>query len=82
MGDHGHEGKGPNYEVNIEGVLYPWDEGTISVPEIRELGDLPGDLPVVEVDLRTNEENTLDEDSVVQLKPGRGFGRKVSFKRG
>ena len=75
-------GKGPKYEVNIEGGLYPWDEATITVAQIRELGSLPADLPVIEVDLTTNEERTLEEAEVVELKPGKGFGRKVSFKRG
>lgn len=75
-------GRGPKYEINIEGSTYPWDEETISVPELRELGHLPGDTPVIEVDLKTNAERTLDENEVVQLRPGQGFGRKVSFKRG
>lgn len=74
--------RGRKFEVNIEGTIHPWIRETISVPEIRELGGLPGDLPVVEVDLGTNEERTLEEDEVVRLKPGHGFGRKVSFKRG
>lgn len=73
---------GPNYEVNIEGTLYDWGEDTITVPQLRELGSLPSDLPVVEVDLKTNEERTLNEDATVELRPGKGFGRKVSFKRG
>lgn len=72
----------PKFEVNIEGVLYPWDKKTITVPEIRELGKLPTDLPVVEVDLKDNTERTLAEDEIVELKPGKGFGKKVSFKRG
>ena len=75
-------GEGPKYEINIEGTLYPWDRDTIMVAEIRTLGSLPTDLPVIEVDLKTNEERTLDEAEVVELKPGKGFGRKVSFKRG
>ncbi|MFZ6003081.1 MAG: multiubiquitin domain-containing protein [Actinomycetota bacterium] len=75
-------GRGPKYEVNIEGTAYAWDEETITVPELRELGHLPADTPVIEVDLKTNAERTLDEDEVVQLRPGQGFGRKVSFKRG
>ncbi len=72
----------PKFEVNIEGALYPWDKETITVPEIRELGKLPTDLPVIEVDLKDNTERTLAEDEIVELKPGKGFGKKVSFKRG
>lgn len=72
----------PKFEVNIEGVLYAWGRETITVPEIRELGKLPTDLPVIEVDLKDNTERTLSEGEIVELKPGKGFGKKVSFKRG
>jgi hypothetical protein len=73
---------GPKFEINIEGSLYPWDGDTITVPEIRELGGLPQDMPVIEVDLQENTERTLAEDEVVELKPGKGFGKKVLFQRG
>jgi len=73
---------GPKFQLCIEGALFPWDERTISVPQIRALGGLPADLPVVEVDLRTNAERTMAEDEVVEVKPGVGFGKKVCFKRG
>lgn len=73
---------GPQYEINIEGTTYPWIGDTITVPQLRELGHLPAETPVIEVDLKSNVERTLDENEVVQLRPGQGFGRKVSFKRG
>lgn len=73
---------GPKFEVNIEGQLYPWNRDTITVPEIRGLGGLPENVPVIEVDLRDNTERTLAEDEVVELKPGKGFGKKVTFQRG
>lgn len=76
------EKSGPKFEVNIEGQFYPWDSTTITVPEIRQLGSLPDDLPVVEVDLKDNTERTLAEDEVVELKPGQGFGKKVRYQRG
>lgn len=72
----------PKYEINIEGTEHPWDSDTITVPQLRTLGSLPADQPVIEIDTKTNEETTLAEDAVVQLKPGQGFSRKVSFKRG
>lgn len=74
--------RGPRYEINIEGTSYPWHDDTITVPQLRELGHLPADTPVIEVDLKTNSETTLGENDVVQLRPGQGFGRKVTFKRG
>jgi len=74
--------QGPKYEINIEGTNYPWDEDTITVPQIRQVGNLPTDVPVIQVDLKDNTEETLSEDAVVQLRPGMGFGKKVGFKRG
>jgi hypothetical protein len=72
----------PRFEVNIEGAIHPWDKPTITVPELRALGGLPDDQPVLEVNLQTNTERTLAEDEVVELKPGHGFAKKVRFKRG
>jgi hypothetical protein len=74
--------KGPGYLINIEGVEHPWDHDTITVPQIRELGGLPASDPVIEVDLKDNTERTLKEDAVVEIKPGKGFGKKVKFQRG
>ena len=76
------EEHGPKYEVNIEGTVHPWDKGTISVPELRDLGSLPQELPVVEINLHDNTEVTLEEDAVVELKPGQGFAKKIKFQRG
>lgn len=73
--------KKPKYEINIEGVEYPWDQDTITVPEIRSLGGIPDDQQVVEV-FADNSEQTLAEDAVVDVKPGKGFGKKVKFQRG
>ena len=73
---------GPKYCVNIEGVEHPWSQETITVPEIRNLGGLPADQPVIEVNLHDNTERTLAESETVTLKPGQGFCKKVGFKRG
>lgn len=75
-------GSGPKFQLNIEGTLHDWDESTITVAEIRDLGGLPDNLPVLEIDLKTNEERTLAEDETVTLRPGLGFSKKISFKRG
>jgi hypothetical protein len=72
---------GKKFFVEIEGVEYEWSKETITVPEIRELGSLPQDLPVIEVDADNNE-RTLAEDEVITLKPGHRFGKKVRYKRG
>jgi hypothetical protein len=70
-----------HYFVEIEGVEYPWSEDTITVPEIRRLGNLPPDQPVIEID-PDNQERTLAEGEVVYLKPGHRYGKKVRYKRG
>ncbi len=73
---------GPKYEVDIEGKIYAWDRGTITPAEIRTLGDLPQDTPVLEIDLKDNTQRQLGEDEVVEIKPGVGFSKKVRFQRG
>lgn len=70
------------FEIDIEEAIYEWDQETITVPQIRELGGLPTDTPVIEIDLEENTETELTEDAVIELKPGKGFAKKVRFKRG
>jgi hypothetical protein len=74
--------KPAKYAIDIEGVIYDWDDPTITPRQIRELGGLPADVPVLEIDLKTNDERTLAETDVVHLKPGLGFSKKVEFRRG
>lgn len=74
--------KKAKYEINIEGTLYPWDRSTITVPELCALAGIPSDQPMLEIDLKTNEERTLTEDAVIELKPGMGFAKKVKYQRG
>jgi hypothetical protein len=70
------------YDVNIEGEIHPWKHETITVPQLRELGGYPADQEMIEVDLKDNTETVLAADAVVHLKPGKGFAKKVEFKRG
>lgn len=81
-GDAVQAAGGPTYEINIEGRIHEWHERTITPAQIRELGDLPADQPVIEINFKDNTERTLREDEVVEVKPGHGFGKKVGFKRG
>jgi hypothetical protein len=80
----GHEARPRPREfcVNIEGREYPWFHHTIMVPQIRDLGGLPADQPVLEINLDNNTERTLGECEVVELKPGHAFCKKVKYKRG
>lgn len=73
---------GPKYLIDIEGTDYPWDGDTITVPQIRELGSIPSDQQIQEVNLQENTERTLVEDEVETIKPGHGFAKKVRFQRG
>ncbi len=73
--------KGKKYFVMIEGKEYPWERDTITTTQIRTLGNLPTDMPVVE-EFPDGTERTLTENETVELKPGHGFGRAPKFKRG
>ena len=69
------------YCINIESTTYPWKTPTITVSQIRELGNLPKDQPVVCEDAEGSE-RTLREDEVVTLDPCCRFGRAPKYKRG
>ncbi|MCE7733589.1 MAG: hypothetical protein GPJ54_01845 [Candidatus Heimdallarchaeota archaeon] len=85
--DQSHEhvknkGKGPKqYFVNIEGTEYEWDKNTITTSEIRTLGNLPADQPII-CERPDGTERELREDEVVELKPGHRYGRASRYKRG
>lgn len=72
----------PKYEVNIEGQTFEWDRDTITVPELRELAGYAADQQMIEVDLKDNSERVLEQSETIELKPGKGFAKKVAFKRG
>jgi hypothetical protein len=75
-------GSGPKkFRIDIEGTIHTWPKATITVPEIRELGQLPSDVPVQEID-ENNNQRDLREDEVVTLRPGLGFTKKVRYQRG
>ena len=75
------EKAGPKYYVNIEGTEYPWDRETITVPEIRQLGNIPADQHIIQEDENGNE-TTLDDNATVELKPGHRIGRAPKYRRG
>lgn len=95
MMDHGAmslEGLGMNTEhaaemaktkflLDIEGVLTPWDQPTITTEEVAALGGWEVSQGVILID-KDNNERTLAPQEVVEIKPGQGFSKKVHFKRG
>ena len=77
----GQTQRGPKYFVNIEGAEFAWHKRTITREEIAELGGWDASLGVIEVD-ENNIERTLEPGEEVEIKPGRGFGKKHRWKRG
>ena len=72
------------YEVSIEGEIHSWDSDTISVAEIRELGEIPDEAAVAAVSLDDGEEHVLDEDAVHDvppLEPGKPVVKRTDFRR-
>ena len=80
--DKGKDSNGPKYFLDLEGIEYPWHESSISVAQIRELAGWTTDQQVMIVNLDTNEETVVAEDTPIEVKPGHGFGRKFKFRRG
>jgi hypothetical protein len=74
-------GSGQKFFVNVEGTEHPWDKPTITVPEIRTLGNIPQDVPIIE-ESPEGTERTLQETEVVTLKPGHRHGRAAKYRRG
>jgi hypothetical protein len=75
------KGQGPKFTLDIEGVLKPWEEDTITTEQIAALGGWDVSLGVLLIDKEGNE-RTLQPGETVELKPGMGFSKKVRFRRG
>ena len=73
--------KGPKFEVDIEGSLFPWPKETITTEDIIRLGGWEPSQGARLIDQQNNE-HELAPGQVVELKPGLGFSKKVRFKRG
>ena len=76
-----HQAEGQKFYVNIENQEYPWDRDSITVSEIRSLGGIPSNQPIVQ-EAPDGTERTLAEDEIVELKPGHRHGRAPRYKRG
>jgi len=74
----------PRYEVWAENTIQEWHKGTISLAEIRELGGMPADCPVIAVDLVAQQEVPLPEDAVHDVPPrdlGKPLIKRTHFRR-
>ena len=72
---------GQKFYVNVEGVEYPWDKETITVVEIRSLGNIPSDQVVIQ-EAPDGSERTLGDNETVTLQPGHRHGRASRYRRG
>ena len=71
------------YEVLIEGKIHPWAKDTITVADIREVGNLPAKAAVVEDNLRDGTKRTLGEDETLhpaKLEEGKAPTKRVNFR--
>lgn len=75
------DNSGKKYYITIEDKVIPWDKETITVSDIRRLGNIPADQSVVE-DTPDGEERTLREDEIIHLKPGHRYGGAPRYHRG
>lgn len=75
------EDKGQKFFINIEGTEHEWSTDSITTEQIRDLGKLPSDQPVVEEN-QDGTERTLSPGETISLKPGHRFGRAPRYKRG
>ncbi|MDQ3722959.1 MAG: hypothetical protein M3376_07820 [Actinomycetota bacterium] len=74
----------PRYEVWVENTIHEWSKGTISLAEIRELGGMPDDCPVIAIDLVSQQDVPLPEDAVHDVPPrdlGKPLIKRTHFKR-
>ena len=52
--------------INIEGIDYPWPKATITVPEIRKLGNIPLDQQIIAEDA-DGHERTCERTKLLSL---------------
>jgi hypothetical protein len=81
MKSEANEHAGSKYYINIEGSEYLWDKDTISVQEIRTLGNIPADQAIVQEN-PDGTEVTLAENQIIELQPGHRYGRAAKYRRG
>jgi hypothetical protein len=72
----------PVFIVCIESKEFPWPKPTITTEEIARLGNWDPSLGVQEVNLMTGEARTLAPGAVVKLEHGKGFSKKIGWRRG
>jgi len=72
---------GPKFHFWVDGVEHVVYEESLTVAQIKQIGGVPADLPLLLLHDDGSEEQLAD-DQVIELKPGRRFARAPRFKRG
>ena len=73
---------GPIFILCIESKEIPWPKPTITTEEVAAVGGWDPKLGVQLVNLMTGEARTLAPGEVVDLEPGKGFSKKIGWRRG
>jgi len=73
--------KGKKYYFWVDGVEHIVQDESLTVAQIKEIGGVPADLPLLLLNEDGSEE-ALRDDMIIELKPGRRFARAPRFKRG
>ena len=81
MNQVANEHSGQKFYVNVEGTEYERANSTITVADIRTLGNIPADQAIVE-ETPDGTERTLSPTETIDLKPGHRYGRAPRYKRG
>ena len=69
------------YFVKVEGEVHRWCSSTITTEQIIELGGWDPAAGAIMID-EDGKEATLEPGQVIELRPGRQFGKRICFKRG
>ena len=75
-----HAGK--KFSLWVDGVEYTVHEESLTGAEIKRLGGIPSDVPLVQEMEDGTELPIGDTDDVTIERPGRRFMRSPRFKRG
>jgi len=73
--------KGKKYYFWVDEVEHIVQDESLTVAQIKEIGGVPADLPLLLLNEDGSEE-ALRDDMIIELKPGRRFARAPRFKRG
>jgi hypothetical protein len=77
----GHEGDGPPFLFEVDGVTYDWPQPDITGAQIMETAGIPLSTGIVLIHDDGTQE-TIAPDRIVELRPGKRIKKRPRFKRG